>query len=80
LQNLEDSLRDTDKLSETDAVAARLNDTDLKKFKLKYYLKDGEFFGDMISSGPLSEQQLDALKRQDGKICFVGSTSSDIYK
>jgi len=42
----------------------------------------------MISSGNLSEQQLEAIKegtnslenKDKRKICFVGSTSSDVYQ
>ena len=79
LQNLEDSLRDTDSTEETRVVRDRLISSDLKKYKLKYYLKDDLFFGDMINSGVLLEQQLNVLKNSD-KVCFVGSTSSDVYK
>ena len=48
--NLEDSLRDTDTNEETKIVKNRLINTDLKKFGLKYYFKDGVLTGDMITS------------------------------
>ena len=84
LQNLEDQLRDTDSVEETKTVNQRLLDSDLKKFKLKYYFKDGQFYGDMIISRDITDQQINSIKfNEDPKnpnVCFVGNTSSEVYK
>lgn len=77
LMNLEDSLRDTDTSEETKLVKNRLINTDLKKFGLKYYFKDGVLTGDMITS-TFTDEQLNALP--NGKVKFVGSESSSIYQ
>ncbi len=77
LMNLEDQLRDTDTKEETQIVKNRLINTDLKKFGLKYYFKDGTLSGDMITS-TLTEEHLNALP--NGKVKFVGSQSSPIYQ
>ena len=77
LMNLEDQLRDTDTKEETQVVKNRLINTDLKKFGLKYYFKDGVLSGDMISS-TLTDEQLNALP--NGKVKFIGTQSSPIYQ
>lgn len=83
LQNLEDTLRDTDTGEETQAVNRRLLDSDLQKFKLKYYFRDGQFYGDMIISSEITDDQINSIKWSNNSkpnVCFVGSTSSEIYK
>ncbi len=76
LMNFEDQLRDTDTVEETRVVRDRLINTDLKKFGLKYYFKDGTLSGDMISS-TITDEQINAL---NGSVKFVGSISSPIYQ
>ena len=83
LQNLEDTLRDTDTGEETQAVNQRLLESDLQKFKLKYYFKDGQFYGDMIINSEITDDQINSIKWSNNSkpnVCFVGSTSSEIYK
>ena len=84
LQNLEDSLRDTDSGEETANVSTRLLESDLKKYKLKYYFKEGQFYGDMIIDSNITDQQINSIKfngdNNKPNVCFVGSTSSEIYK
>lgn len=77
LMNLEDQLRDTDTNEETQIVRDRLINTDLKKFGLKYYFKDGMLSGDMITSD-ITEEQINALPT--GKVKFIGSQSSSVYQ
>ena len=83
LQNLEDTLRDTDTGEETQAVNQRLLESDLQKFKLKYYFKDGQFYGDMIINSEITDDQINSIKWSNNSkpnVCFVGSTSSEVYK
>ena len=89
LQNLENTLRETDTFEETSAVNTRLLEQDLKRFKLKHYFKDKQFFGDMIINPEITEEQINSIiwevpinkqKQRKNNVCFVGSTSSEIYK
>lgn len=77
LMNLEDQLRDTDTNEETQIVRDRLINTDLKKFGLKYYFKDGVLSGDMLTS-TITEEQISALP--NGKVKFIGNQSSSVYQ
>lgn len=83
LQNLEDTLRETDTYQETSTVNQRLLESDLQKFKLKHYFKNGQFYGDMIINSEITDEQIKSIKwstNSKPNVCFVGSTSSEIYK
>lgn len=77
LMNFEDQLRDTDTEEETKVVKNRLINTDLRKFGLKYYFKEGVLSGDMITS-TITNEQINALP--DGKVKFIGTQSSSTYQ
>ena len=83
LMNFEDQLRDTDTLEEMHVVRDRLINTDLKKFGLKYYFKDGVLSGDMLTSN-VTDEQIKAIPAnisgQETSIKFIGSISSPIYQ
>ena len=76
LMNLEDSLRDTVTQEETTLVRDRLKNTDLPKFSLKYYFKDGKLTGDMITS-EVTDDQIQTLNKE---VKFIGSESSPVYQ
>ena len=76
LMNLEDQLRDTNTSDETTAVKNRLINSDLGKFSLKYYFKDGTLTGDMIVDS-ITDEQINSL---NGTVKFIGSESSPVYQ
>lgn len=76
LMNLEDQLRDTVTKEETQVVRDKLQSTDLPKFELKYYFKEGTLTGDMITAEVTDEQ----IKALVGKVKFIGSENSPIYQ
>ena len=68
-------MRDTNTSDETTAVKNRLINSDLGKFGLKYYFKDGTLTGDMVVDS-ITDEQINSL---DGTIKFIGSESSPVY-